>query len=294
MKVINILNREQEQIEVDYYPANNPKAVLIIAHGASEHIKRYEPLATFLADNGVDVYGYDHKGHGVHKQVEEPIVYFKEKNGDESLVNDLEDVCLYAYQHSAKLPLYVLGHSMGSLITRVLLSQTKISFNGVILTGTLNPPTKLIKSAKLLAKLNQRMFGAKGINKKINKIAFGDLHERISYNQENVEKYHQDKRTGLPFSNAALNDLFNLTDKAIDEHNIQSLQRTNYLFMSGKDDQFSDNTEQVKYLTNKLDEYKITNEYHFYHGMKHEILNEDYKEEVFADILKFINETLGS
>ncbi|WP_423363967.1 alpha/beta fold hydrolase [Mycoplasma sp. P36-A1] len=292
MKNIQIKNRDNETITINNWHISDARAVLIIAHGASEHINRYEELAKFLNNGKVEVYGYNHKGHGPERKHKDKIV-IAESNGDEKLVNDLEDVCLYAYSHNSKLPLYVLGHSMGSLITRVLMMETKISFNGVILTGTLNPSSNLIRSAKAIGLVNKKIFGSKKISPKLNKLVFGDLKERISYNSDNINEYILDEDSGIPFSNSAIDDLLKLTVKAIDENNIANMQKSNYLFMSGKDDAFSDNTKQLYELVDIMDKYNINNEYHFYHGMKHEILNEEDNIEVYVDILNFIKETSG-
>ena len=40
------------------------RAVLQLTHGMQEFIDRYEPFATYLADNGFLVVGHDHIGHG--------------------------------------------------------------------------------------------------------------------------------------------------------------------------------------------------------------------------------------
>lgn len=50
---------------VEWTPDMAPRAVLVLSHGVSEHILRYEPLAAYLTEWGFAVAGHDHLGHGL-------------------------------------------------------------------------------------------------------------------------------------------------------------------------------------------------------------------------------------
>lgn len=45
-------------------PEGKAEKVLLISHGMTEHIMRYDQFARFLADQGFVVIGHDHLGHG--------------------------------------------------------------------------------------------------------------------------------------------------------------------------------------------------------------------------------------
>ena len=47
-----------------WIPDAEPKAIIIISHGMSEHSMRYDKLASFLVDEGFLVSAHDHRGHG--------------------------------------------------------------------------------------------------------------------------------------------------------------------------------------------------------------------------------------
>ena len=49
----------------EWLPETAPRAVLVLSHGVSEHILRYEPFAAFLTEHGFAVCGHDHLGHGL-------------------------------------------------------------------------------------------------------------------------------------------------------------------------------------------------------------------------------------
>jgi len=89
-----------------------PKAVVFICHGYGEHIGRYEHVAAELNSQGYAVYGMDHQGHG-------------QSEGDRAHVEDfnhfardyLDFVRIIQQQLSRPIPCFLLGHSMGGLIS---------------------------------------------------------------------------------------------------------------------------------------------------------------------------------
>ena len=58
---------------VEWTPDMAPRAVLVLSHGVSEHILRYEPLAAYLTEWGFAVAGHDHLGHGLSVAAGAPV-----------------------------------------------------------------------------------------------------------------------------------------------------------------------------------------------------------------------------
>ncbi|MDF9867014.1 alpha-beta hydrolase superfamily lysophospholipase [Bacilli bacterium PM5-3] len=286
-----IKTRDNNDMKLYIFKAENEIASVIIAHGASEHIYRYEEFAKYLCEKGISVYGYNHFGHGDNKFKEIDHVHFGDKDGYQKLINDLEDVCLNVYQRSDK-PLFVFGHSMGSLIARGFSIKTKLMVDGIILCGSLHPSKMIINSGLTLAKAQTKIFSKKGISKLLNKMAFGTLENRLSYNKDNVEEYKNDSDCGAYFSNQAIVDLLSLMKIITDEKEIAKMLKTNYFIISGKDDPFSDKTKQLINFITELDINHLDNEHIFYPGMMHEILNEDNRKIVFDDVVDFINDII--
>ncbi|MDR1782355.1 MAG: lysophospholipase [Bacilli bacterium] len=292
MKEVIIKNRNNRNINLVCYEVDNPKAIIILVHGASEHIKRYEELAIFLNKYQINVYGYDHLGHGINLNKELNNIYFNDGNAHIDLITDLEDVCLHVYTHNTSLPLFVFGHSMGSLIVRGLAILTRLNIDGMIICGSMNPNIKTINSGLILASLITKLEGKKRASKLLNKIAFGSLEKRISYNQDNINKYKLDNCCGLLFSNKAIIDLLELTKLVSDKANICLMSKTKYFFISGEDDKFSDNTKQVQEVIDYMKTNCFDVQYKYYANARHEILMEASKEEVMNDIVNFINNTI--
>ena len=57
-------NRETDIYYQYWLPNEEPKAVLLIAHGLAEHSGRYMNLVNHFVPNGYAVYAIDHFGHG--------------------------------------------------------------------------------------------------------------------------------------------------------------------------------------------------------------------------------------
>ena len=51
-------------IQAYIWETDEPKAIVVIAHGAAEHALRYERLARALNKAGIEAWALDHRGHG--------------------------------------------------------------------------------------------------------------------------------------------------------------------------------------------------------------------------------------
>ena len=47
-----------------WLPLDDPKAVLLLAHGFAEHSGRYSHMADYFVERNYAVYALDHRGHG--------------------------------------------------------------------------------------------------------------------------------------------------------------------------------------------------------------------------------------
>ena len=106
---------------VDWVPETAPRGVLLVSHGVSEHILRYGPLASYLTERGFAVAGHDHLGHGTSVAAGAPRLYFGPKGSWDWVVQDLYARRELAGRRYPGLPVFLLGHSMGSFLTRTYL-----------------------------------------------------------------------------------------------------------------------------------------------------------------------------
>lgn len=190
-------NRNNDNIEYVSYECSNPKQLIVISHGASEHILRYKDFALFLNKNNINVYGYNHLGHGNFTIEDNRGIYFSSNDGYQILINNLEDFCNHITKNN-NLPLNIMGHSMGSTIVKDMLIQSTLTFNSIILSGSVNPKAILTNLGLLLSKGACILSGPLKINKTLNFLTFNDLTKKLSYNQENVINYQLDFNCGVP------------------------------------------------------------------------------------------------
>ena len=110
-------NQDSLKISVLEYVPEKPKCIVQIAHGMCEYKERYEEFMKFLCKNGCLCVINDHRGHGNSVKDENDLGYFYDESGD-AIVEDLHQITNYVKDKYPNLPLYLLGHSMGSLIVR--------------------------------------------------------------------------------------------------------------------------------------------------------------------------------
>ncbi len=90
----------------------------LIAHGVCEHIDRFDGLASYLADRGFVCYGEDHLGHGKTAPTLDDIGRLPE-GADQTIVDDMHKLGTIAKTENPDLPMFLLGHSMGSFIAKL-------------------------------------------------------------------------------------------------------------------------------------------------------------------------------
>jgi alpha-beta hydrolase superfamily lysophospholipase len=143
----------------------NPKAIIFIVHGLGEHCLRYHHFATKLNEKGYSVFTMDNQGHG-------------QSGGDrihvEDFANFADDYWQYAKRIVARLapkgqsdlPRFIMGHSLGGLITARLLTEKEGAqefFKGAILSAPAIKPDpataspQLIQISKYLAAIMPRL-----------------------------------------------------------------------------------------------------------------------------------------
>ncbi len=159
-------------------PAVEPKAIVQISHGMVEYIRRYAPLARYLAAHGYVVCGNDHLGHGATSGDSGLDGYFAEERGAECVLEDLHTMSALAREKYPGLPLYLLGHSMGSFFARWYAEKWGGELAGLILSGTAGP-NPAAGAGLAIVKLMLAFRDSTAHSKFIENMAFGSYCKRI-------------------------------------------------------------------------------------------------------------------
>ena len=155
-----------------WVPQGQPRAVVQIVHGVAEHIGRYDHVARFLQEQGFAVCGEDHLGHG--QTVEDgKYGYFAPKEGWELLVRDIRRLRELEGERYPGVPYVMLGHSMGSFLTRTYLIRYPGTLDGVILSGTGQEKGLLVAGGKTLASLLSALRGPEYVSELVYGLSLG-------------------------------------------------------------------------------------------------------------------------
>lgn len=274
------------------------KATLLIIHGMQEHSGRYAEIAAYFTNRGFIVLTYDHLGHGRSVKDKKDIGFFQLNEPDERLIDDAETMADYLHQQYPDIPHFVLGHSMGSFVTRCLLQRASNKFTGAVITGTGGPLAgiSLIKGYLSLANkiaphhptyLNTLFSKVNNSHFKKDK-DFSDT-SWLSLNLANRKAFTEDELCGIPFTNNAFYALFSIYKKATARHWADSISKSfPILLISGQNDTIGDFGKGVMKTVEHLKQDGFTHiSYRLYPEMRHEILNEEIKEEVFQEIYEW-------
>lgn len=277
-----------------------PACILQIVHGMAEYIDRYDDFARFLADRGIMVVGDDHLGHGKSVTPGEPYGYFCREDAPTVLVRDEHRLKKMMQELYVGVPYIILGHSMGSFITRNYLLKYGKGIDGAIIMGTGMQPKPVLMCALILSAVQKMIFGADHVSKLINKLSFGAYNKRIkspktffdwlSRNEDNVRKYMKDPMCGFAFTVNGFQTLFKLIYNLHDREKLDKMPKNlPVFFLSGADDPVGDYGRSVELVYQSYKEIGMENvQMKLYPKDRHEILNEVDKEDVYGDIYRWI------
>ncbi len=275
--------------------------IVQLVHGSCEHSRRYFNFAEFLTDNGYIVYANDLRGHGLTVKDNKELGYFGEEDGWHTVVEDLYEITKFIKNKHKNLKIIVLGHSMGSFLARHYAAVHGTEVNGVIATGTAHNPRLVLKFGRMLAERDIRKNGPKHRNETLNKMSYDSFSDQfkpirtkqdwLTRDEKIVDEYIKDELCGFVFTSSGFRDMFEGLLFITDRNNIKMTPKElPMLLLSGKRDPVGANGKTVVKAYKEYKKAGIKNiNMKLYDDMRHEILNEIGKEEVYGDILSWIN-----
>ncbi|MDY0024204.1 MAG: alpha/beta hydrolase, partial [Candidatus Izemoplasmatales bacterium] len=203
MKQFTLKDYHDNPIHVyEYLPDQEIKGVIQIIHGASEHFARYGLFSEFLTKNGYAVYGCDIIGHGLSTD-NLNFVHFADKDGDLLAYESVLLVKEYIEKTHPNHKYYILGHSMGSFLTRKLILDFPEFYEKAIISGTaftskllvnigcfLTRTIRLFKGPKYVSKLIQDMSIDANPKKMRKKGIIKDMDEEWLTRDKTIQQYY--------------------------------------------------------------------------------------------------------
>ena len=285
-------------------PEGNVRGVVQIAHGIAEHVGRYEDFMAFLADNGFVAVANDHLGHGQTARNVAEKGLFALKNGWTYAVDDMARLHDLMQKEYPGVPYIMFGHSMGSFLTRTYIIRYPDKYDLVILSGTGHQSKALVYAGNLMSDALCKIKGATARGDLLNNVAFGSYLKRItnprtpcdwlSRDDKVVDRYVADDNCGFVCKNGLYRDMMHGIRFIMAPKNLALMRKTKPVyFMSGQLDPVGDYGLGVERAYKAFRDAGCTDvKIKLYPGGRHEMLNETNKDEVYRDILAWIESKL--
>lgn len=278
----------------------NAKGVVQIVHGMCEYKERYEGFIDYLTQNGYIVFAHDHRGHGGSVTANENLGYFGDKKG-EAIVDDAALVTDEIRRLHPGLSVTLFGHSMGSLVVRAYIQKYEEKIDKLIVCGS---PSKnsLAGFGLMLNGVISAFRGKKYRSRLMANASTGGGDDKFPGEGKNawltrdktvVEKYNADEKCNFVFSCNGFSNLLHLVKNAYKKKKYPAKHSDlPIFFMAGADDPVIGSEKkwlEAQQFLRDVGYKNVTGK--LYPKMRHEILNELGKEEVYADALAFIEKS---
>ena len=183
----DILSLLAERIEQPGAQTPLPDYAIEIVRGVAEHIARYDAFARALNEQGIAVAGHDHLGHGGSIRTKEDYGYFGEPDGNRAVLEDLHAVTTLTKQLYPGVPYFLLGHSMGSFLTRTYLIRYPGTVKAAIIMGTGWQPRAMITGGLAVADAVIALKGENATSDVVTELAFGAYNKLFAPNRTKVD-----------------------------------------------------------------------------------------------------------
>lgn len=277
----------------------HPRGIIQLSHGMCEYIQRYDAWARRFAAEGFVVAGNDHIGHGQTAPDKEALGYTARRGGADVIVEDLHSLTLLLRERFPALPAVLYGHSMGSFAARLYLARYGEELTAALISGTAGPeaPTGI---ARLLARAIGKAKGYHHRSKLLTALAFGSYNRRFSDEGDSHSwltrdaavrgTYATDPFCHFIFTAAGYDTLFSLLGAVSTKSHAAALPKDlPILVFAGEDDPVGNYGRGVREVHRRMVAAGCNATLKLYPAARHEMHNEHQRDEVFADLLAYLD-----
>jgi acylglycerol lipase len=259
-----IASKDGTKLRLRKDAVENPKALIVIAHGLCEHLNRYDYFTRKLNENGYSVYRYDQRGHG---KSEGKKVFYSDFN---EMPDDADVFVNLAREESNGKKVFLFGHSMGGETVALYGTKYPGKVDGIITSGALTHYNNPLMGDKL------------PIDAPVDTYVSNSLGNGVCSDLKVIDAYINDPLVEKQISVGLINQIYKgvqwLKDNV--ENFIDSV-----LILHGA----NDGLVSVKDSLEFYEEIKSNDKsLRIYANLFHEILNEPCKDEIINDILLWL------
>ena len=259
---------------LDWAPQGEPKAVVCLLHGLGEHCSRYDHVARALNQAGYAMLAFDLRGHGRSGGPR------GHAPSSEAFLEDIDHLFDQAEKRYPGKPLFLYGHSLGGILALYYCLRRKPDISGLVSTGAgLRSPLmeqKLkVAFANTMAAILPTMTLATGLNT-----------EHLSREPQVAQDYRNDPLVHYKASLAMASSTIRAAQWTMEhaaEFNVP------LLLMHGTADQLTYPSGSQEFSRRVSGSCTLR----LWDGLYHEIHNEPEKEQVIAEIIRWMDNQLA-
>ena len=286
-----------------WLPEGEPKAVVQILHGIAEFVERYDTFANYLTGLGYAVVAEDHMGHGQSINGGGIQGYFH--GGWFTAVEDSMQLMRDTMAAYPGVPYVLFGHSMGSFMARTILCKYPDSgISAAVICGTGWQPTTALPAMVKMVELICKKTGEEKPSELLQGIVFGSYNKKVEHprtafdwltrDKEIVDAYIAHPLCGFTASCGLLREMVKSFRYIQDPANLEKMKKDLPVFLiAGGDDPVGNYGKGIHKCADAFRKAGMTDvDLKLYPLGRHEILNEINKEEVFGDVVNWIEKRL--
>jgi alpha-beta hydrolase superfamily lysophospholipase len=272
----------------------------------AEHSARYARLAEALCEHGFGVYASDHRGHGRTAQKPEDLGIFAESDGWRKVVADQITLLDELKSRHPGLPIFLLGHSMGSYIARGVASRRGDALSGLLLSGTTHDRPLAYQAPRLIVAAERARLGMRGASPVISKLTFESFNARfptprtdcdwLSRDPAEVDKYVQDPLCGFDCSTQLWWDVLGGLAEICTPAMIARIPKSLPIYvMAGEFDGVNSRLAGIRKLRRAFETAALKSvTVRVYPGARHELFNEINRDEITRDMITWLEQQVAA
>ena len=290
---------------IEWKPEGEVRAVLQLCHGMVEYVDRYDEFARFLCEKGFYVVGNDHLGHGKSVQSKSEYGYFSDRYGNTCLIGDIHTLRQRIAAKYPDVPYFILGHSMGSALTRQYMELYGNGLAGVILIGVTADHSNLtLRLGRAICKVAALFRGWHFRSKLVDNMAIGAYNRHfkpaetradwVTSDSEKLQEYVHDPLCSFMFTvNAYYNMLLGMQKIKRKEAVFMIPKTLPLLLAAGSDDPVGAFGKGVRKIFERYKRAGIKDiTLQLYPGDRHELLNETDRQQIYEDLYVWLEERI--
>lgn len=260
------------KIMTEHWLPKDHKALVVLVHGYGEHSGRYRHVVKALTTAGYAVFTLDHRGHGQSEGVR---AYF---DSFDQPVNDLKDYVDSIRTDHENDTMFILGHSMGALITLAYTLRNPDNVAGIVVSGApvnadANVSPALVTLGNILTKIIPKQPFVKLVPL-----------DTLSRDPAVVRAFERDPLTYKGNMRIRMGTALNDTAKWVRER-LEELKLPMLIVYGEEDKLVNPSGSRLIYEKASATDKTIRS----YPNLRHEIMNEPERDTVIADIVAWLD-----